>query len=65
MKLSYDEQADIMYIDLDEDCASTESDEVAPGFVLDYSIDGRVVGLEIHEAGKKYPGIFSLEKTIV
>ena len=65
MKLSYDEQADIMYIDLDQDAASTETDEIAPGFVVDYSIDGRVVGLEIHDAGKNYPGIFSLEKTTV
>jgi len=63
VKLSYDESVDIAYLDLDIEKRSSYSDEIAPGFVVDFSEDGIVVGLEIQDAGKNYPGIFSFEKT--
>ena len=61
VKLSYDKTVDIAYIDLDTEEKSAYSDEIAPGFVVDFSDNGRVVGLEIQHAGESYPGIFSFE----
>lgn len=63
MKLSYDASVDIAYLDLDAEKKSAYSDEIAPGFVVDFSHDGGVVGLEIQDAHKRYPGIFSFEKS--
>lgn len=46
MKIEYDPKADAMYIRL---IAGTvvESDEVRPGVVFDFDINGRVLGIEM------------------
>ena len=46
MKMRYDEQADALYLRLDES-AIIESEEVQPGIVLDFNADNQVVGIEI------------------
>ena len=46
MKIEYDPKADAMYIRLLAG-EVTESDEVRPGIVLDFDIDGRVLGIEM------------------
>ncbi len=46
MKLRIDRENDALYLRLDES-AIVESEEVAPGVVLDFDEDGRVVGVEI------------------
>lgn len=46
MKLHYDEEADALYLRLD-DSAVDESDEVQPGIILDFDASGQVVGIEI------------------
>jgi uncharacterized protein YuzE len=51
MKLSYYAETDQLYIDLC-DRKSVESEEVAPGFVLDLDSDGNVVGIDIEHASK-------------
>ena len=52
MKLNYYPDTDSLYIDL-VDRASAESREVSEGVVLDYDVDGNLVGIDIDNAGKK------------
>lgn len=51
MTLRYDPEADAVYIKL-ADGAYDESEEVAPGIVLDYDAEDRVVGIEVLGASK-------------
>jgi uncharacterized protein YuzE len=46
MKLTIDHEADALYLNLSEGPV-TESDEVAPGIILDYDANERVVGIEM------------------
>lgn len=46
MKIHVDEQADALYLRLDESSV-VESEEVEPGVVLDFDEQGNVVGIEI------------------
>ena len=52
MKLNYHPETDSLYIDLSER-PSTESREVSEGVVLDYDVDGRLVGIDIDNASNK------------
>jgi len=52
MKLNYYPDTDSLYIDL-ADRSSTESKEVSEGVILDYDIDGNLVGIDIDNASKK------------
>ena len=51
MKLHYYPETDSLYIELSE-VASTDSKEVAPGIVLDFDADGRLIGIDIDHAGR-------------
>lgn len=46
MKLHVDKKADALYLRLD-DSKIIESDEVAPGVILDYNDKNEVVGIEM------------------
>ncbi|MCS7227143.1 MAG: DUF2283 domain-containing protein [Gloeomargarita sp. SKYB31] len=46
MKLKVDEQANALYLNLNETPAYS-SEEVAPGLILDYDEKGHVVGIEL------------------
>ena len=52
MKLNYYPDTDSLYIDLSEE-ASVESREISDGIVLDYDIDGNLVGIDIDNASEK------------
>ncbi|SFM80448.1 DUF2283 domain-containing protein [Thermodesulforhabdus norvegica] len=52
MRLSYDPETDMLYIGL-RSGPSVESEEIAPGFVLDFDTVGNVVGIEIEEASRR------------
>lgn len=52
MKLNYYPETDSLYIDLSER-ASVESREISEGVVLDYDADGKLVGIDIDNAGNK------------
>ena len=52
MKLKLDEETDTLYLRLD-DSAIVESEEVQPGVVLDFSVDNRVVGIEMLNISKR------------
>jgi uncharacterized protein YuzE len=52
MRIRYSKEADALYIRLKE-IKIEDSDEVSPDLIIDYDIDGNVVGIEILEASKK------------
>jgi uncharacterized protein YuzE len=60
MKLNYHPETDSLYIDLSER-ASAESREISEGVVLDYDVDGRLVGIDIDNASTKV----ELEKLVL
>ncbi len=51
MVLEYYSEDDMLYFKF-ADGASTESEEIAPGVVLDYDEHNRVIGVEIEDASK-------------
>jgi len=51
MKFYYYPETDSLYIDLSER-TSADSQEVAPGIVLDFDEDGQLVGIDINHASK-------------
>lgn len=51
MKLHYYPETDSLYINL-SGRASVDSDEVAPGVVLDFDEAGQLVGIDIDHASK-------------
>jgi uncharacterized protein YuzE len=46
MKWKIDRKADALYLQL-VDSSAFESQEIAPGVILDYDKDGKVVGIEV------------------
>ncbi|MHB9027760.1 MAG: DUF2283 domain-containing protein [Candidatus Latescibacterota bacterium] len=54
MKLKIDHEADALYLSLNESPAS-ESEEVAPGIIVDYDEKGHVVGIEMLYLSKRAP----------
>lgn len=52
MKLSIDEVADALHLQL-VDTDVIESEEVAPGIIVDYDASGEIVGLEILHLSKR------------
>ena len=54
MRFQFDEQADALYIRLDEG-KIVESEEVSPGVVLDFNAQNQVVGVEILDVKKRLP----------
>lgn len=60
MKLKVDPEADALYLRLD-DSRIRDSEEVAPGIVLDYNEQNQVVGIEILGISKRAPGVNTRE----
>ena len=56
MKLHIDKEADALYLRLD-DSAIVESEEVAPGVVLDYNEAEQVVAIEMLYLLKRSPNL--------
>lgn len=54
LRFAYDQQADAAYLRFSA-AKVVESAEVAPGIVLDFDAEGRVVGLEVLGARKHLP----------
>ncbi len=54
IKTSYDPKADAMFVWLAPDAVkSVETQEVAPGIMLDFDADGRVIGIEILDVAER------------
>lgn len=54
MKMHYDEQADALYLRLD-DSKIIDSKEVQPGIVLDFNAERQVVGIEVLRLKERVP----------
>ncbi len=54
MKLTYDREADALYVRLSA-APTVESEEVRPGVVFDFDADGHIVAIEILDAAKQVP----------
>ena len=54
MRLHVDKEADALYLRLD-DSKIVESEEVAPGVVLDFNAHNQVVGIEMLNLSKRTP----------
>ena len=52
MKLHYYEDTDSLYIDLSNG-VSADSRELSEGLVVDYDLDGRIVGFDIQHASEQ------------
>jgi uncharacterized protein YuzE len=52
MKLEFDPEADTVYLEL-TDAEVEASKEVQPGIILDYDLEGRVVGIEVLHVSKR------------
>lgn len=57
MRLHVDTAADALYLRLDDATPVAESEEVAPGVVLDFDAAGRVVGVELLRLSTRTPAI--------
>ncbi len=56
MNLHIDKEADALHLHLD-DSTVVESEEVAPGVVLDYNESNQVVGIEMLNLSKRSPNL--------
>ncbi len=54
MKLGVHKEDDALYLRLD-DSAIVESEEVSNGIILDYNVEGKIVGVEVLYISKKWP----------
>jgi len=52
MNLNYYPETDSLYIDLSEK-TSVDSKEISEGVVLDYDVEGNLVGIDIDNASQK------------
>lgn len=52
MLVRVDKEADAIYLELSDEPIES-SEEVSDGVILDYTKDGRLVGIEILQASKK------------
>ena len=65
MKVTYDREADAMYIRF-RDVAVERTSHVQPGIILDYGADDEVVGLEILWASQRMeqPGVVEYAEAV-
>jgi uncharacterized protein YuzE len=56
MKLTVDEEADALHLHL-VDVPVAESDEIAPGVIVDYDESNQVVGIEVLGLSKRHPPV--------
>jgi len=51
-RISYDKVADALYIKFKDDKVA-DSDEIAPGFIVDFNSKGEIVGIEVLEFSRR------------
>ncbi len=52
MKITYDKSVDAMYIKLNEKLTYKSSKKISEDVLIDYSADGKVIGVEVLTASK-------------
>ena len=60
MKVKYDKDQDILYLSF-SDAPVFESDEDKKGVILDYTSEGKIVGVEILNASTQMPNPMKVE----
>lgn len=63
MKITYDQQADALYIQFKETTVTTK--HLAEGIAADYDADGRLAGIEILDATKRLDDPSVLKQVIL
>jgi uncharacterized protein YuzE len=63
MQAQYDSDVDVLRI-IWSDASIEESDEDQPGIILDYDLDGQVIGVEILNASQRIANIDRITLTI-
>ncbi len=59
MKVLYDPDNDILQV-VFSDVTVEETAQIAPGLVLDYDVDGNVLGLELRKASTKVDNPYAI-----
>lgn len=63
MKVVYDPERDILQIAFTQSPIE-ETTQIAPGLILDYDEDGKVIGLELRKASKKVTDPYAITYAI-
>lgn len=63
MKITYDQEADALYIQFKETTVTTK--HLAEGIAADYDADGRLAGIEILDATKRLDDPLVLKQVIL
>jgi uncharacterized protein YuzE len=63
MKIIYDPDKDILQITLIE-MTVEETAQIAPGLVLDYDVDGNVIGFEIGQASTRVDNPYTISHVV-
>jgi uncharacterized protein YuzE len=63
MKVTHDPRVDVLRI-IFRDAPIEESDEDKPGVILDYDLDGNIVGLEVLSASQRVANPRSVEYAV-
>ncbi len=64
MKIKYHKETDVLYVSLNN-LPVCESDEDKPGVIIDYSQEGKIVGIEVLQASKLTSQPLKLEYEVV
>lgn len=60
MRFQYDKKEDALYIRFNEN-PYQKSEEMREGIIFDYDKKGKIIGIEILNASRKFPSKFKLE----
>jgi uncharacterized protein YuzE len=63
MKITYDPEVDVLYIQFLEATVTTE--HLAEGIAADYDADGKLAGIEIVDALKRFGGPQTLRQVVL
>jgi uncharacterized protein YuzE len=63
MRISYDSEVDALYIRFIETTVTTK--HVAEGIAVDYAADGRIAGIEVLDARKRFGDEQTLRRVII
>ena len=63
MKIIYDPAKDILQISFNQ-ASVEETTQIAPGLILDYDEDGKVIGFELRKASKKVDDPYAIAYTV-
>ena len=64
MKVTYDQEVDVLRIILNDEDIEESDDEDKPGIIIDYDKQGNVVGLEVLDASARVANPRTLEYAV-